>query len=71
MFNLYNIGGKRLDIEKVLDNKITLSKDKKTIIVCDRGNDSLLITKYLQLKLGYTNIYNLTGGMENWIKKGY
>lgn len=41
------------------------SKDKTIIVVCYHGNSSLGIVQYLSIQ-GFTDVYSLTGGYEEW-----
>ncbi len=49
-----------------------LPKDKKSpiYIYCKSGPMGNAAAKSL-FKSGYTNLYNLEGGVENWLKAGY
>lgn len=48
----------------------TIAKDKKIIIYCSAGIRSEKIANKLK-KEGYTNCYNLYGGIFEWINRGY
>ncbi len=56
----------------ILNNLDKLPQDKtsKIIIYCKRGKTSVKTSKKL-VHLGYTNIVNLTGGMNNWVESGF
>lgn len=43
----------------------TLSKKDPIIVVCQSGSRSRLAAEFLRIN-GFTDIYNLIGGMENW-----
>ena len=49
---------------------VELKKDKKTILVCSSGNRSSLGTSILASK-GFTNLYNVAGGMTGYSAAGY
>ena len=47
-----------------------LSPDKKIVLYCGAGGQSALSSKTLQ-DMGFTNVYNLTGGTNAWVKAGF
>lgn len=58
--------------DKIAENIDKLPKDKniKIVLYCRSGRMSEIAAKEL-IKLGYTNISHLEGGMIDWEKKGY
>lgn len=52
-----------LDGVEVLDEK--LQKDQEIVITCAAGNSSQMVAGMLE-EAGYTNVYNLQGGMKAW-----
>ncbi len=58
--------------DKIEDNLGKLPKDKnaKIVLYCRSGRMSGLAAKTLA-KLGYTNLFDLSGGMIAWEKSGY
>ena len=50
--------------EETVTSKIT-NKETKIIVYCRSGNRSAVAAKKL-IDLGYTNVYNLDGGLINW-----
>ena len=47
-----------------------LNPDKKIVLYCGAGGQSALSSKTLQ-DMGFTNVYNLTGGTNAWVKAGF
>lgn len=45
-------------------------KDKPVFVYCRTGNRSLTASKILR-DAGFTNIYNLEGGITSWIQNGF
>ncbi|MGF7185633.1 rhodanese-related sulfurtransferase [Desulfitispora alkaliphila] len=46
-------------------NITTIDADRPIILVCRSGNRSMQAAQFF-LKEGFTNIYNLSGGMKDW-----
>jgi len=46
------------------------AKDAKIVIYCRRGNRSVITAKIL-IAEGYTNVFNLNGGVRAWADAGY
>ncbi len=54
----------------VVDKKITsVAKDQEVVLICRSGNRSSQAAQILA-KMGYTNIKNVVGGMNEWSKVG-
>lgn len=45
----------------------TLDRDRETIVICHHGVRSRQVALYLE-RLGFTNVVNLSGGMDAWAK---
>jgi rhodanese-related sulfurtransferase len=54
----------------ILVQQILTNKDQKIIVHCRSGGRSLKAVGEMK-KLGYTNVYNLQGGIIAWENKGY
>jgi len=53
-----------------LENELDkISENEKLVVYCTSGDRSAIAASYL-LKLGYRNIYNLSGGINAWIQAG-
>ncbi|MEK7400165.1 MAG: rhodanese-like domain-containing protein [Candidatus Poribacteria bacterium] len=57
------------EIERNLD-KLPSNKDAKIILYCRSGNMSSIAVKTM-VKLGYTNVIDVPGGMNAWKSAGY
>jgi rhodanese-related sulfurtransferase len=57
------------EIEKNLD-KLSSDKSAKIVLYCRSGRMSEIAAKTM-VQLGYTNIWNHTGGMIDWEKQGH
>jgi adenylyltransferase/sulfurtransferase len=59
------IGGEHIVMGEVMDNLEKISKDKQVIIHCRSGARSGAICQALEAN-GFTNVYNLKGGIIAW-----
>jgi adenylyltransferase/sulfurtransferase len=59
------MGGEHIPMGDVLDNLDKISKTKQVIVHCRSGARSGAICQALE-KEGYTNVYNLKGGIIAW-----
>jgi len=57
------------DIDRNLD-KLPKDKATKIVLYCRSGRMSAIAAETL-VKLGYTNVWNLKEGMNEWLQKGY
>jgi rhodanese-related sulfurtransferase len=65
-YDLAQIGGLLIPLAEVANNSEKISKDKKVIIHCRSGRRSANAILELQNKFGFTNLYNLKGGIIAW-----
>lgn len=66
--NAVCVGYDNFDIAKV--EKLHSNKNKKIVVYCSLGIRSETIGKKL-MKAGYTNVYNLYGGIFEWKNKNF
>ncbi|MEO7523730.1 MAG: rhodanese-like domain-containing protein [Ferruginibacter sp.] len=64
----FNIGGTLVPLNTIFENIQLIVKDKPVVIYCQKGIRSQIAIQRLQQKFGYTNLINLSGGMEAWKK---
>ena len=57
------------EVENQLD-KLPSDKNAKIVLYCRTGRMSEIAAEKLAEK-GYTNVYNVVGGIVEWMKKGY
>lgn len=48
----------------------SVNKDEPVILICRTGNRTGMLANGLSARFGFTNIYNVTRGIEDWIKTG-
>lgn len=58
-----NIGGKLIPMGTVMDHVDEIAKDKKVVVHCRSGKRSATVIQALEQKYGFTNLYNLKGGI--------
>jgi len=58
-----NLGGELIPLATVINEVERISKDKKVIIHCKSGGRSGVAISQLESKFGFTNLYNLKGGI--------
>lgn len=70
-FNQYNIGGCLIPFDEVVNRLPDIPTNKPVIFCCELGERSAYIIRYLQKNYGFTNLYNLAGGISGWQISGY
>jgi adenylyltransferase/sulfurtransferase len=59
------IGGELIPMGDIMDNTVKIAKDKKVVIYCRSGKRSGAVALALE-PFGFTNLYNLKGGILAW-----
>lgn len=57
------IGGKLIPMGTVLQHVEEIPKDKKVVVHCRSGKRSATVIATLEQQFGFTNLYNLKGGI--------
>lgn len=65
-FEAANMGGELIPMGTIPDQMEAIRKDVPVVIHCKSGARSGNITRFLE-QHGFTNVYNLTGGIFAWI----
>ena len=47
-----------------------VAQDEDVVLICGEGIRSLMIANMLTEQAGYTTVYNVTDGIERWLKDG-
>ncbi len=63
-------GAKLVPVDDVVKRQGEIPRDRDVLFVCAVGQRSALACEYAAA-LGLTRIFNIEGGTEGWIKKGY
>lgn len=65
-YELSNLNGENIPLSGVILEASKISKDKPVIMQCRSGARSAAAVTMLEQQLGYTNLYNLKGGILAW-----
>lgn len=65
-YEMSNINGENIPLAGILIEAEKVSKDKPVIIQCRSGARSAAALMQLEQNFGYTNLYNLKGGILAW-----
>lgn len=65
-YEICNLKGELIPMNEVPSNLDKISKDKTVVVHCRSGARSGNIIQYLEGNYGYTNLYNLKGGILAW-----
>jgi molybdopterin/thiamine biosynthesis adenylyltransferase/rhodanese-related sulfurtransferase/molybdopterin converting factor small subunit len=66
-FDIVNIGGELIPLATISDNSDRISRERNVVVHCKMGGRSAKAIRELQEKFGFTNLYNLKGGILNYI----
>ena len=61
----FHIGGLHIPLGEILSRKEELKNEEPVVLYCEKGIRSSIIIQRLE-SAGFTNLYNLTGGMSEW-----
>jgi rhodanese-related sulfurtransferase len=64
-----SIGGLNIPMGNAVLRAGEISKDKKVVVHCKAGMRSATVIQTLELKFGYTNLYNLQGGIVAYLNE--
>ena len=68
-YEIANLGAELIPMGTILDQPDLISRDKPVIIHCRSGNRSAVIIMNLENRFGFTNLYNLKGGILAYAKE--
>lgn len=67
--DIATIGGELIPMGDILGQTDKISRDKMVVVHCRSGARSGTIVKALELQHGFTNCYNLKGGILAWSRE--
>ncbi len=59
----------QIPFEEIVENRGKINAEKKVIVICKLGIRSAIAIQLLEKNSSLTNLYNLKGGVTEWIKK--
>jgi len=65
-YNAAQIGGTLIPLATLPNHVNEISKEKKVIVHCRSGKRSENAIRFLESNFGFTNLYNLKGGILAW-----
>jgi sulfur-carrier protein adenylyltransferase/sulfurtransferase len=66
-FDEMNLKGTLIPMGEVTDRKDEIEKEKKVVIHCRSGKRSASVISHLENNFGFSNLYNLKGGILAWV----
>lgn len=66
---LHPAGAINVPPKLIKENQVGLPLDAEILVICLKGSRSAREARNL-MKLGYTNVVDVLGGMEHWVKFG-
>lgn len=67
-YDICNLNGELIPMGTIFDHVDRISKDKPVIIHCKAGGRSAAVINELERRFGYTNLYNLKGGITEYAR---
>jgi sulfur-carrier protein adenylyltransferase/sulfurtransferase len=64
-----DLGGIKIPLRAIEQNVDKISRTKKVIVHCHHGGRSRSAIEKLQEEFGFTNLYNLKGGIHEWARQ--
>lgn len=68
-FDESNINGDLIPMGEVMDNIDKIDRDKQVVVHCRSGKRSATVISALESQHGFTNLYNLKGGILAYIEE--
>lgn len=68
-FEETNINGELIPMGEVMENVDKISKDKQVVVHCRSGKRSATVINALESEHGFTNLYNLKGGILAYLEE--
>ena len=67
--DIANISGDLIPLGTVMESVDRISKDKPVVVYCKTGRRSAVAIMNLENKYGFTNLYNLKGGIFGYARE--
>lgn len=59
-------GAELLPLSRAQEWIPTLLPDEDLVVMCHHGSRSLQVVRHLAMRMGFTNVANMVGGIEEW-----
>ena len=63
----FNIGGELIPFGEIISKAGEIPTDRPVVLYCRKGVRSQIAIQRLEDKFGFTNLFNLQGGLDNWV----
>ncbi len=67
--DIVHIGGLHIPMGHLNERWFELDKEKKMVVYCHHGIRSASVCEALSQQVGFTNVFNLEGGIAAWTKE--
>lgn len=68
-YQQYNLGGELMPLRRIDSYTDRIVRDKKVIVHCEMGGRSEQAIKHLEDNFGFSNLFNLEGGIKAYLAK--
>lgn len=68
-YEIVNLGAELIPLAQIADHTNRIDSERQVIIHCKSGSRSAQAIKLLQQKFGFTNLYNLEGGILKYVEE--
>ncbi|MDB5134168.1 MAG: rhodanese-like protein [Mucilaginibacter sp.] len=68
-YEVSNLGGQLIPLGGILIEAEQIAKDKPVVVQCRSGKRSAAAIMQLEQQFGFTNLYNLKGGILAWAEE--
>jgi rhodanese-related sulfurtransferase len=62
-YDICNLNGELIPMGTIIDQPEKISRDRQVVIHCKSGNRSGVVIQEMERRYGFTNLYNLRGGI--------
>jgi len=62
----FNIGGELIPLGEIVKHWGRIPMDRPVVLYCRKGVRSQIAIQRLEGRFGFTNLYNLQGGLDSW-----
>ena len=67
-YDMGHIGGELMPMGTIFELSDKIHREKPVVLYCRSGNRSTVVIRELESRFGFTNLYNLQGGILAWAR---